>query len=56
MSKINLKDFKVKIKNLCWDDFMMIYENRYQYDSERHEIIVTEHGRRCSEFNRYMSF
>jgi len=56
MGKLNLKDFKEKIKNLCWDDFMMIYENRSLYDSERHKAIVIEHSRRSSDFNRYMSF
>jgi hypothetical protein len=56
MSKISLKEFKEKIKNLCWDDFMMIYQNRSLYDEERQKVIDTEHGRRCTEFNRYMCF
>lgn len=56
MSKINLKDFTAKIKNLSWDDFMMIYENRSLYDAERHKAIDAEHSRRCTDFNRYMSF
>jgi hypothetical protein len=56
MRKISLEEFKTKIESLSWDDFMMIYENRSLYEEERINLIITEHGRRCSEFNRYMSF
>ena len=53
---MNLKDFKEKIKNLNWDDFMTIYKIRDHYCKDKQSILEIEHSKRASRFNEYMSF
>jgi hypothetical protein len=53
---MTLQQFKETLENLCWDDLMTVYSNRFEYDQEKQKAIREIHAKRCSEFNRYMCF
>ena len=53
---MTLQQFQTKLENLCWEDLMTIYSNRFEYSKEKQKIIRQVHTDRCDAFNRYMSF
>ena len=53
---MTLQQFQTKLENLCWDDLMTVYSNRFEYSKEKQKIIQQVHSKRYDAFNRYMCF